>query len=690
MTKNELARKKFPIIAMLIFAMMSGCSTGFLKPVQPWADTTFSSQPVSEPERNLAYNSNVSEQGSTSKNVGLQQPGAQPSLSTPPLSTPPLSTPPLRTPPIGTQRTSTAPLSTPPLSTPRIGTPPTTAGNVNAIGQSGINSSAWQNSYAVPPNVANTNLQSQNTTTGAVELPAFEPEGDRPQFIPPPKTTGRFHTGGQSGVNSSALQNSYIVPPNVSTANLQSQNTTTGAAELPAFEPEGDRPQISKPTTLYRFQSPQDNILIPSSTSSNQNNVQQTAAQFPESGNQLQGNLTPNSGFQVPSINTGSPNESNPIFPFNAPSGNNGTFPQNFPANYADLDVYLSETSTGRINIGGAFNSDSGLVGQFVIDERNFDITRFPRNFREIVDGTAWRGGGQNFRLELVPGNDVERYLVSFSEPFLFGSKVSFSSSLYYFQRQFFDYDEERLGGRFAFGYRLTPDLSLSAGIRLENVEISDPRVDTSPQLNDILGDTDLYIGNVGIIRDTRDHPFLPTEGNYTALTFSQGFGEFDYSRGDIDFRTYRLMYQRPDGSGRHTLSYGTKLGFSGSQTPLFENYFAGGFSTLRGFDFRGASPVEGDVRVGGEFQWLNTLEYTFPLTADDMVKGVLFTDFGTVEQNIELSSENFRVAPGFGFRVHLPAAGIGAPLAFDFAFPVSDAAGDDQETFSFYLGLNR
>ena len=134
----------------------------------------------------------------------------------------------------------------------------------------------------------------------------------------------------------------------------------------------------------------------------------------------------------------------------------------------------------------------------------------------------------------------------------------------------------------------------------------------------------------------------------------------------------------------------GSRLGFSGSQTPIFENYFAGGFSTLRGFDFRGASPVEGGVVVGGEFQWLNTLEYMFPLTADDMIRGVLFCDFGTVEQEITIDSDNFRVAPGFGFRVNMPAAGIGAPLAFDFAFPVASADTDDEQVFSFYLGVLR
>jgi outer membrane protein insertion porin family len=32
----------------------------------------------------------------------------------------------------------------------------------------------------------------------------------------------------------------------------------------------------------------------------------------------------------------------------------------------------------------------------------------------------------------------------------------------------------------------------------------------------------------------------------------------------------------------------------------------------------------------------------------------------------------------------------MGAPLAFDFAFPVATADGDDEQVFSFYMGLIR
>lgn len=392
----------------------------------------------------------------------------------------------------------------------------------------------------------------------------------------------------------------------------------------------------------------------------------------------------PSGGTTIPQI--GNPNEIPPYLQQSAPTGG-----YTDPYNYADIDVMLREAKTGRMTVGAAYNSNSGLVGQIIVDERNFDIMNYPRNIEEIVNGTAWRGAGQGFRLELVPGSEVQRYAVNFDEPYLFNSLVSFSASGYFFDRQYFDWSEQRLGGRLGLGYRLTPDLSLSVGLRMENVNIRDPRVNTSPSLNATIGDNALYLGSVSLINDTRDHPFMASEGSYLELSFSQGFGDFSYPRGDIDYRRYFLLYQRPDLSGRHTLSFQTRVGYSGTDTPIFENYQVGGFSSMRGFAFRGASPVEGGVRAGGKFQWLNTVEYLFPISADDMFKGVVFCDFGTVEPDFALKAENFRVAPGLGLRIHMPVGGAGgAPLAFDFAFPVAMADTDDKQIFSFYMGILR
>ena len=477
----------------------------------------------------------------------------------------------------------------------------------------------------------------------------------------------------QSQANSFQVQANPAQPNNVPSLPPQSNPAHFGTAQT---KPTSTPPQNN---TIVRAQSP-------SYGDSNADGQQQDGQVQQAGGVAGLGSGTRSGDIEQTAFQgTGAPGGYYPLGQGDGPGGSPPLI-----QNYADLDVYVAETQTGRINFGGAFNSDNGIVGQFVIDEKNFDITRWPRNFREILDGTAWRGGGQTFRLELAPGANLERYLVSITEPYWLGTDYSFSASGYLFDRAYFDWDESRLGGRFSIGRRLTPDLSISAGLRLESVTVDNARVTTSDQLNDTLGTSNLFLGNVGLIRDTRDSTVQATEGSYLALTVSQAFGDFTYTRGDLDYRRYRLLYERPDGSGRHTMSFSTKLGFSGSETPIFENYFAGGFTTLRGFDFRGAAPLEGGVRVGGEFQWLNSVEYVFPVTADDSIKGVLFCDFGTVEEDIEINSENFRVVPGFGFRVSAPGAGFGAPLAFDFAFPVSTADGDDEKVFSFYLGVLR
>ena len=338
------------------------------------------------------------------------------------------------------------------------------------------------------------------------------------------------------------------------------------------------------------------------------------------------------------------------------------------PANTVPLDVYVDETRTGRFMFGVGVNSDAGVTGQIVVDERNFNLLRFPTSFDDIVNGRAFRGAGQGFRIEAIPGDQVQRYLVSFTEPYLFDTPISLNVSGFLFDRRYVDWDEQRLGGRTALGYRLTHDLSVSAGLRMEKVDIHDPRVVGISELDEVVGDNNLYSGRFTLAHDTRDVPFFPTEGHFIELSYEQVFGDFDYPRGDVDYRQYFLVRERPDGSGRHTLSFQFRVGFTGSQTPVFENYFAGGFSTLRGFDFRGASPINNGVVVGGEFRFLGSVEYLFPLTADDMVKGVFFCDYGTVEEEIAMSAENFRVAPGFGLRISIPALGP-APLAFDFAF---------------------
>ncbi len=361
-----------------------------------------------------------------------------------------------------------------------------------------------------------------------------------------------------------------------------------------------------------------------------------------------------------------------------------------------DFEVLAHEAMTGRMMFGVGVNSDAGLVGQIVLDEQNFDWTRFPRSWEDIRNATAFRGAGQRFRLEAVPGTQLQRYMINFQDPYLLGSNISLGLSGYYYNRSYREWFEQRIGGRVALGYQFAPDLSGSIAYRGAKINITNTIDPTLPDFAEVTGrDLALHGFQVSLARDKRDNAFMATEGHLLEMSIEQVIGSFNYPRAEIDLRKYFTLHERPDGSGRHVLSLASRAGYTGDDTPIYEHFYAGGFSSLRGFEFRGASPhvtsaaTGGDVFVGGQFQFLASAEYLFPITADDMIRGVVFCDTGTIEPTISDWSNRYRVAPGFGLRVCVPAMGP-APIALDFAFPVCWEPGDRFEVFSFFVGFGR
>jgi outer membrane protein insertion porin family len=355
-----------------------------------------------------------------------------------------------------------------------------------------------------------------------------------------------------------------------------------------------------------------------------------------------------------------------------------------------DLNAEVRETETGRLMFGVGVNSDSGLVGQVVVDERNFDIAKWPTGWEDIRNGQAFRGAGQQFRIEAVPGTSVQRYMVSFREPYLLDTDISLGLSGYYYDRVYSEWTEQRVGGRISLGYQLTHDLSITGAYRGERVRISSLAA-LAPEYLAMEGSNALHGFQLSLAHDTRDSSFLPTEGHLIELSFEQVIGTFQYPTAELDMRKYFTMHQRPDGSGRHVLTLASRIGYKGPDTPVYDRFFAGGYSTLRGFSYRHASPLNLDygVIVGGNAEVLASAEYMFPITADDVLRGVVFCDTGAIQPSFSDWRDNYRVSPGFGLRISIPALGP-APIALDFAFPISFQDGDRIENFSFFIGLGR
>ncbi|MBP3695115.1 MAG: BamA/TamA family outer membrane protein [Thermoguttaceae bacterium] len=353
------------------------------------------------------------------------------------------------------------------------------------------------------------------------------------------------------------------------------------------------------------------------------------------------------------------------------------------------ITASAEETTTGRIMFSVGVSSDSGLVGSVVVDEQNFDIRRWPKSWSDIKNNTVWRGRGQHFRMELMPGTEVSRYAVSFDEPYLFNTQIGLGTSAMYYERNYKYWDERRVGGSITFSRALTHDMRAYFGFRGFDVYLDDPVRPTPSRLENALGHSSLFGFSFRLVQDRRDSSFLATEGYYASIEFEQVVGTWSYPRFNAQFKKYWLLYERADMSGRHVLSFTSSFSWTGDDTPIYESYFAGGSSTIRGFEYRGVSPLENGYAVGGNMMILASLEYLFPITADDSIRGVLFCDTGTVESRIDSWDDDYRVAIGAGFRISMPALGP-APMALDFAVPLVREDGDEKELFSFRMGLQR
>lgn len=356
----------------------------------------------------------------------------------------------------------------------------------------------------------------------------------------------------------------------------------------------------------------------------------------------------------------------------------------------ADLDVYVTEAQSGRLMFGVGVNSNAGVLGQFTLEENNFDITRLPTSWQDLMSGEAFRGNGERFRIEAMPGELLSRYMVSWQTSNFLDTDFSFGVSGFYYNRYLPGWDEERLGGRLSLGYQFDKWWSFSTALRLEDVEITNLPPIAIPLVTEARGHSTLSTVRMAVAHDTRDSSFLPSEGHFVEAAVEQAFGDFTYPRVELQGTQHYTITEREDGAGRHILTLHGEYNWSDTGTPLFERYFAGGYQSFRGFAFRGVSPVAQGLRIGGENMILASAEYSIPITADEMIRVVGFVDSGTVaDSEDDVSASRVRLAAGFGLRLSIPQMGP-APLAFDFGFPVLSEDEDDERVFSFTLAVSR
>ena len=375
-----------------------------------------------------------------------------------------------------------------------------------------------------------------------------------------------------------------------------------------------------------------------------------------------------------------------------------------------DAIVDVTETNTGMLLFGVGVDTNNGVLGQFSIEQRNFDASRPPESFEEFFTGNAFVGGGQRLKLSIEPGTDMTRGNLKFYEPYLFDQPIYLDYNLFLFKRWRESYEEKRRGTSLTLGHRFDNDWSIEGTAKVELVEIGDfdyfydysvdpnnPQkiIVTPDQITSVEGDNWLTSFKFGFGRNTTDRYFRPTEGykfNASVEQFGAFGGDHSFTELSSGLTIYNTLYE--DIVQRRTV-WATKI--SGSKiyggAPAFEKFYAGGIGTLRGFDYRGISPRGGrrmindryygdDDPVGSSYIFLAGTEITHPIFEETLF-GKIFCDSGFVSEG------PYRVAVGFGIEIVIPQFFQQVPMHFDFGFPIVEDDKDDTELFSFNFGLS-
>lgn len=346
--------------------------------------------------------------------------------------------------------------------------------------------------------------------------------------------------------------------------------------------------------------------------------------------------------------------------------------------------VEVTEGRTAEFLVGAGVSSNHGLLGNVSFRQRNFDILNWPKSWREFMTAQGWKGAGQTFSIVAQPGVDLMRYHIEWFDPMLFDLPYSAGAKVFAFNRNRDDYDESRLGAVFSVGHRFKNRWYGELATRVEGVRIDDVDALAAPDIWDVEG-TNFLAGLKGsLVRDRTDSRWLPSEGD--RLRFSA-----EQVGGDFTFTVFRTAYSRfhtlliDSQDRKHILAARSSVGAIAGDAPIFERFYGGGMGSIRGFDYRGISPRAGvkEDAVGGDFMIFLGGEYSFPIIGRD-VRGVVFLDTGTVEENMSITT--YRASVGFGVRWIVPIFGP-MPMSFDFAIPLAKDPQDDTQVFSFSLG---
>jgi outer membrane protein insertion porin family len=330
------------------------------------------------------------------------------------------------------------------------------------------------------------------------------------------------------------------------------------------------------------------------------------------------------------------------------------------------INIDVKERATGLFSVGAGYSSVDNLFATLDISQRNLF------------------GRGQEVFLRFRIGAKSRLGLVGFTEPYLFDIPLRAGFDIYDREREFDDFTEDRLGGDLRASYPIAEYVTLSGLYRLEEVEISDVSATASETLRREEGTKLNSAVEFALTRDTRDNIFEPTRGSRNSITFTfAGLGG--------DTRFYKTEAESSWFFPLPILNLvwavrglaGFADGWGGEEVPIFERFFLGGVTTLRGQRTRSVSPRDAaGERIGGDKELLFSTELLIPVLPRFRI--ALFFDAGNAYGfGKDFDPTDLRLTVGAGVRFFSPLG----PLRLEYGYNLDRKPGEKVGQVQFSVG---
>jgi outer membrane protein insertion porin family len=333
-----------------------------------------------------------------------------------------------------------------------------------------------------------------------------------------------------------------------------------------------------------------------------------------------------------------------------------------------NLDIKVEEAPTGAITFGVGYSTIESVVGSASISDRN-------------LFGLGYAGS-----LKFNLGFKTQNFRLSFTDPYFLGYPYAAGIDLYHERVEIFEtYSYKITGGDLRFGKQLTDTIRMDAMYKLENIVVYNVADDASFYIQDQKGKKTTSAISLTPSIDTRDDAFNPRRGGQHSLFIQNAGGILG---GDNYFvktvGSTSWFFPLPLNS---TLNLRAQAGmissYSGKKLPIYEKFFTGGISTVRGFEYGRAGPVDiNDEPIGAKKMVVFNTELIFPISREIGLRGALFFDIG---KGFDRWSEitPLRLGAGPGIRWYSPFG----PIHIDFGFNLNRKKGEKGHVLDFTAG---